>query len=204
VSEDPAQGDRRAQAEEAIATRLTRHMRATTSPLGPLTDPYLVGLPTSVLVLGAAISGAMGWLTAAHVPIVVALCALPVVASLGASIAIGDARGRVVGWMATLPFDIINVNGLLDGVGEALVVRFVGELPHRDELNTMLGAIHSDCFALLYEEEDNELGIKIGVSDSRRNPTAAHRRRYLRVQAIVEQVLLPLHEARGIAWVRIS
>ncbi len=179
-------------------------MRATTSPLGPLTDPYLVGIPTAVLVLGATILGAMGKVTSVLLPVVVAVCATPVVASILATIAIGDARGRVVAWMASLPFEIVNVNGLLDGVGEALVVRFVGDLPPRDELNAMLEAVDPDCFALLYEEEDNELGIKIGVSDSRRNPRAAHRRRYLRVQAIVERVLLPLHEARGIEWVRIS
>lgn len=204
MTPDPAAGDRHARAEEAIATRLTRHMRATTSPLGPLTDPYLVGIPTAVLVLGATILGAMGKVTSVLLPVVVAVCATPVVASIVATIAIGDARGRVVAWMASLPFEIVNVNGLLDGVGEALVVRFVGDLPPRDELNAMLEAVDPDCFALLYEEEDNELGIKIGVSDSRRNPRAAHRRRYLRVQAIVERVLLPLHEARGIEWVRIS
>lgn len=201
---DPEAGDRHARADEAIATKLTRHMRATTSPLGPLTDPYLVGLPTAVLVLGASILGAMGKVGSGLLPVVVTVCALPVVVSIGAGIAIRGARGHVVDWVASLPFDMVNVNGLLDGVGESLVVRFEGDMPSRDELNAMLGAIDPDCFALLYEEADNELGIKIGVSDSPHNPRAAHRRRYLRVQAIIERVLLPLHEARGIEWVRIS
>lgn len=179
-------------------------MRATTSPWGPLTDAYLVGVPTALLTLGAAIAGGLGWRPGEALPLVIAACASPLICSLVASVAIGDARSRVVAWLASVPFDVVNVNGLLDGVGDALIVRFAGVMPPRAELDALLRGVHPDVFALLYDEQDNEVGIKIGVLDNPRNPTVAHRRRYLRVQRIVADVLLPLHETKGIHSVRIA
>ena len=41
----------RQHAEEAVAPRFSRAMRASCSPLGPLTDPVIVGAATAVLVM---------------------------------------------------------------------------------------------------------------------------------------------------------
>ena len=55
-----------------------------------------------------------------------------------------------------------------------------------------------------YNEEARTVGIRIGVVDSKRNPAASNHRRYARVVALVEQVLVPLAERHPIASVRVK
>ena len=109
----------------------------------------------------------------------------------------------MVAWLAEQPFEIENVNALLNGVAQNVVVRFHDEPPERNALNELLEAIDPDCFALGYAEEEPEVEVRIGVLDSKWNPSGANHRRYARVQAIV-RTLASLHGEHPIRSLRIS
>lgn len=196
--------DRRTHAEESIAPRFTRAMRATTSRYGMYTDPPIVALATAATVTAAL---AIGVNSGGPVPVaaLVALAVLPIVISVGVGVALRSARAGVVGWLMGLPFPVENVNGLLHGVADRLRVRFRSTRPDRSELNAALEAVHEDCFVLEFEGDDDELEVelKIGVLDSKYNPCRSAYQRYRRVQRMVERVLVPLAEKHPIVdvWV---
>ncbi len=48
------------------------------------------------------------------------------------------------------------------------------------------------------------LEIRIGIVDSTRNPSVSNHRRFLRVQALVADVLIPLSERHPIVEVRVK
>jgi hypothetical protein len=113
----------RERAEQAIAARFSRLMNATTSPFGVLADPALAGVPSAILFV--AYLAAKSRDAAPELVRALGLLALvPLVLALLANLALLGARGRVVGWLAGLPFPLENVNGLLNGVGGELEVRF--------------------------------------------------------------------------------
>lgn len=190
-------------AEESVAARFTRLMNACTSPLGVLTDPPLVALSCGVFLvalLAALTAGASG----AVVQALAALMVLPIVVALASSLALRGARRRVVDWLARQPFPVDNMNAVLNGVGEGLEVSFAGTLPTTEELNRDLDQIHTDCFVTGTVEETRTVEIRIGVVDSKRNPSASNHRRYVRVLALVERVLVPLAARHPIACVRVK
>lgn len=194
----------RAAAEETVAARFPRIMKATTSPLGVLTDPPLVGLAVGVVVVVATLLFQLGLVDPARLAFMAALAALPIVVAIAVTVALAGARSRVIDWLAAQPFPIENVNALLNGVAQNLVVRFAAEPPDRDALNARLEAIDPDCFALGYDEAEHEVEVRIGVPESKLNPTGANHRRYRRVAVIVDQALVPLHAERPIVSVRVS
>lgn len=195
--------DRLTQASESVARRFSRLMNATTSPLGVLTDPPIVGVATAFGVLALAIGLARGVQPTVLLALEV-LAILPIVVAVGLSLALARARREVVAWLAELPFPIENLNSLLCGVGDELVVCFEGRLPELSELNAALDAVHPEAFASAIHEETREAVIKVGVIRSKHNPSASNYRRYERFRAIVSEVLVPLAGEREIRRVYVA
>jgi len=202
---EPSQQDTvAASADERVATRFTRLMKAATSPLGVLTDPPLVCVAVALVVVASVVLYNRRVIDAAALPVVYVLAAVPVVVAVTVNQILGSARGRVVAWLASLPFVVDNVNGLLNGVAQNLVIRFAGSPPSRDALNERFEAVHEDCFALEVDADDPEVEVRIGVLDSKLNPAGANYRRYRRVVTLVEQALVPLHDEHPIESVRVE
>jgi hypothetical protein len=195
--------DRARRADESVAQSFTRIMRAASSPLGVLTDPPLIGLVEGVLVVTAVSLFNIGVLTKANLWIVYLVLAIPVLVALGIDLSLRSARNGVVAWLASQPFPVENMNGLLNGVAQNLLVRFRGQPPPRTELNIELEKVHDDCFALEYDDNEPEVDVRIGVLESKINPASANHRRFVRVKTLVEQALVPLSEKHPIELVRI-
>jgi hypothetical protein len=96
------------------------------------------------------------------------------------------------------------MNAILNGLGESLEVTFEGERPSAAELNAALEQIHPDAFVTRHEPEEAFVDIRIGVVDSKRNPSASNHARYARLQRIVTEVLVPLSAKRAVASVRVK
>ena len=191
-------------AAERLATRFTRPMRAAISPYGVLTDPPVICALIAVVVVISVILYNLDVINEPQLPIVYAAIAAPVLLGVGVNIALGRAHPRLVRWLAELPFPVDNMNALLNGVGQSLVVRFEDAPPTREELNASLEQVHEDCFALELDESQREVEVAIGVPDSKMNPAGASHRRYRRVVQLVEQSLLPLAEQHPIESIRIN
>ena len=176
-------------------------MRAVTSPLGVLTDPPLVGLVESAVVIASVLVYRGGLVTSLSVIYVVV--GLPLAVALAANVAVMGARAKLVAWLSGLPFPVENVNALLNGVAQNLLLRFEGDPPSREELNERLEQVHPDCFALEFHPQEPEVEVRIGVLDSKLNPAGAHHRRFRRVQQLVEECLVPLHAEHPIEVVRV-
>jgi hypothetical protein len=190
-------------AEESVAPRFTRIMRAATSRYGVLTDPPLIAVVESVLTLSAIALYQMETITSDQLIFVWITLAAPLLLGTIVSITQFGARSEVVSWLASQPFPIENFNGLLNGVAVKLVIRFEDDLPERVALNDELEVVGHTCFALDYEPSEHEVEVNIGVADSKINPASANHRRYERVRELVERVLVPLAKKRGIVRVHI-
>jgi hypothetical protein len=205
----------RERAEQSISAGFTRVMNATTSRWGMFTDPSIIGLctaPVAVALLAAVrLEAAPALITGLEV-----LVALPVTVAVGLALALRSARAGVTAWLAGVPFPIENMNAVLNGLGDALEVTFRDQPPEVKALNVALDQVSSDCF-VSKSFEDGEpvvtgapappsaaLEIRIGVVDSTRNPSVSNHRRFLRVQALVTTVLIPLAERHPIVEVRVK
>ena len=128
-------------------------------------------------------------------------------------VSLAGARARVIDWLAGLPFPIENLNAVLNGLGEELEVTFVESYPKAAEINVSLDAVSADTFVTRSPDGINPapasagrpvIEVRIGVIDSKRNPTASNHQRYARVRALVDTVLVPLHAQHAVAEVRIK
>ncbi len=200
----------RSRAAESVAARFTRVMNAATSRWGTVTDPPILALATGVfliiLLASMRIDGAAGL-----VPIFGALTALPLVVGVVVWVALLGARARVIDWLAGLPFPVENFNTVLNGLGEGLEITFVASFPPSPELNAQLDAVSPDCFVtkapdalVSHATGASTLEVRIGVIDSTRNPSASNFRRYERVRALIDTVLVPLHGKHPVVEVRIK
>ncbi len=198
----------RERAEQSISARFTRVMNATTSRWGMFTDPSIIGLCTAPVAVGllAAIrlEAAPGLVTGLEI-----LAALPVTVAVLLALALTGARSQVVAWLASVPFPVENMNGVLNGLGEALEVTFRDGGPDVKALNAALDAVSPECFVSSTFDEAPAgspavVEVRIGVVDSTRNPSVSNHRRFLRVQALVAGVLVPLAEGHPIAEVRVK
>src|SRR5207245_7485746 len=124
-------------ADESVATRFSRLMKASTSPLGTLTDPPLVAVATAPLVVAWLAALELGAPMAGVLALGV-LATLPLALALVVTIALSGARQRVVAWLARLPFAMENMNAVLNGVGETLEIRFKETWPAKGELTDTL------------------------------------------------------------------
>lgn len=207
----------RQRAEESIALRFTRVMNATTSPAGVLSDPPVVAVVTAPLLL--ALLGALEADASQGVVWALgALFALPLVVAIGTSIALMGARARVIEWLAGLPFPVENMNAVLNGLGENLEITFAESCPKAAELNQEVDKVSPECFVTRAPDvtppadekgkaapaDERVIEIKIGVVDSKRSPASSNHKRYERVRALVEVVLVPLHARHKVAEVRIK
>jgi hypothetical protein len=204
----------RERAAENIASRFTRIMNATTSPAGVLSDPPIIALATAPLLITflAALRLEVSPLVA---QILGVLVALPTALGVLVSLALLGARARVIDWLGGVPFAIENLNAVLNGMGEGLEVTFVADCPTKAELDRELERVSPDAFVTrspdasgggegAQAELARQMEIRIGVVDSKRNPAASNHRRYVRVRALVDQVLVALHARFPIAEVRIK
>ncbi len=206
-----AESSARSRAAESVAARFTRTMNASTSTWGPLTDPPVLALATGVLFI-AFLASLRIVVTASLAPIFGVLAALPFVVGVVVSIGLRGARGRVIDWLAGLPFPVENLNAVLNGLGEGLEITFAESCPSAAEINVLLDAVSPDTFVTkaptLTEPaapaERPVLEVRIGVVDSTRNPTASNHQRYARVKALVDTVLVPLHAQHAVVEVRIK
>jgi hypothetical protein len=190
-------------ADASVARRFTRVMKASTSPLGVLTDPALVSMAT-----GAAVTALLFALSRQASDAVVlglqVLAALPLTLALAVFLGLSGARGRVVAWLARQPFPVENMNAVLNGVGDELVLCFDGALPEVALRNAELDKVHPDSFVVGSSDEDGSLVVRIGVVESKRNPAASNHRRYARFRALVDEALAPLASTHRIATVRVK
>jgi hypothetical protein len=191
-------------ASDRVAEHFTRAMRAATSPLGMLTDPPVVCAAEAVVVLASVVLYNLNVIDRAGLPIIYAAIAVPIAGAVGVNFSLRTAREGVVSWLAGLPFPVENMNGLLNGVAQHLVVRFSADTPTREALTDMLDEIHTDCFALDFHEVEPEVELVIGVPDSKLNPASAAYRRYQRVQQMIDRVLVPVSAEHPIDWVRVA
>jgi hypothetical protein len=193
-----------AAASERLAERFTRSMRASTSRWGVLTDPPVVCAGLSVVVLASVILFNLDVIHGGQLPFVYAAIAGPILLAMGINASLGGARRAVAGWLGELPFPVDNVNALLNGVGQHLVVRFGEAPPQRQLLTDLLDDVHVDCFALEFHDVEPEVELVIGVPDSKINPATASFHRYARVRRMIDDCLVPLSEQYAIEWVRIA
>jgi hypothetical protein len=197
--------DPRDHADQSISARFTRVMNATTSRFGVLTDPSLVGLVTApvliALLAAVRLDADPGVLTRLE-----ALALVPVCVSVAAALSLRGARARVVEWLATLPFPVENMNAVLNGLGEALEVTFRGPAPAAKDINDALDRVSPECFVSKTGDEGDPhvVELRIGVVDSKRNPSASNHRRLVRVQALVREVVAPLAAQNPVVEVRVK
>lgn len=192
-------------ASERVATRFSRQMKATTSPYGILTDPVLVCAATAaLLVVALAYRGLAGPDAGPLMLLLQVFVLVPLVIAVAVTVALGDARNRVVTWLAELPFPMENLNALLNGIGEQLEVRFERDVPDTRALNEQLESVHTDSFVTEVHEETHTIEIRIGVVENKRNPARSNHQRWVRCKALAEKVLAPLSSKHPIAEVRVK
>lgn len=196
----------RTRADESVSSRFTRVMNATASPYGVLTEPALIALFTGVfflIALGVAQSEASQTLIYAFA----ALAASPFTIGFLTTLALMSSRGRVVGWLASQPFPIENMNAVMNGLGELLEITFKQGGPTTPEFNNELDKVHPDCFVSKVNPEEGPaetIEIRIGIVDSKYIPSISNHKRYKRVQELVREVLIPLSERFPIVEIRVK
>lgn len=199
----------RQRAEQSVSTRFTRLMNATTSPLGVLTDPSMVGLATAPFFV-ALVAALRLEASPTTVLALQALSAAPLVVAVITALALMGARARVVAWLAGLPFPLENLNAVLNGLGESLEITFEGASPELPALNADLERVGPECFVSLSGPEGDApagpqwIEVRVGVMDSKRNPSGSNHARYQRVRALMAEVLVPLSAKHPIAEVRVK
>lgn len=187
-------------AGELVAESFSRLMNATTSPAGIAGDPPIAAAATAVFLLsylGARQAGAPPTVQL----VLLVLVGVPTAVAIVIALALLGARGRVIDWLAGLPFPVENMNSVLNGLGDGLEVTFKDTVPETPALNTQLDAVHTDSFVT--DTTEQVVVIRIGVVDSKRNPAASNHRRYRRVLDLIERVLVPLYENHPIESVRV-
>jgi len=192
------------EANECIAEKFTRVMNATPSRLGPFSDLMAAS------ILGGALV-AIGFFAirrsndAAALYAVLALAALPLVASLILSASLGGSRAKVVAWLCSVPFPVDNLNALLAGLGDTIEIVFApgADLPSRATLQPRLEAISEDVLLVKERPEERMLEVRLGVIDSKRLPLRTNHARWNRLIDVTEKVLVPLSQNTAIERVRI-
>jgi hypothetical protein len=191
----------KAAAGELVAERFSRTMNATTSPAGVAGDPPVAAVATAVFLIAYLAARR----TDAPPNVEHALLALifvPTVIAILVWLALMGARGRVVAWLAGLPFPLENMNAVLNGLGDGLEVTFKDSVPDTPAVNALLDSVHADCFVT--DAKDKIVILRIGVVDSKRNPAATNYKRYRRTHDLMDKVILPLHRDHPIETVRVQ
>jgi hypothetical protein len=196
----------RSRADESVAVRFTRVMNATPSPWGVWSDVTFGAIVSGIiLVIGLAVVGGRDR-SSSLLAAALAFACVPPIVSIVVSVGLRGSRRRVVAWLASLPFEVVNMNALLAGLGDTIEVIFRGgstPLPARTELQPKLEAVSEDVLMIRERAEERLIEIKLGVVDSKRNPLRTNHERYRRLQAVTERVLVPLHGRLAIERVQV-
>lgn len=205
----------RERAAESVAARFTRIMNASTSPFGVLSDPPIIAVCTAPLLI-AFLAAMRLEASPSVIQALGFLAALPTALGVAVSLVLLGARARVIGWLGGLPFPVENLNAVLNGLGEGLEVTFVAACPTTAEVNRELDKVGPEAFVTrapdapgsggqaAAPELPNLIEVRIGIVDSKRNPAGSNHRRYLRVRALIDEALVPIHGRFPIAEVRIK
>jgi hypothetical protein len=132
--------------------------------------------------------------------VALAVAAVPFVVSGLLSFSLRGSRKTVVGWLASLPFPIDNMNALLAGLGDTIEVFFDrgADLPARADLQPKLDAISDELLYVKEREDERSVEIRLGVIDSKRMPLLTNHRRWRRLVEVVEVALVPLSKTAPI------
>jgi hypothetical protein len=203
-------------AEQSVSTRFTRVMNATTSRWGMFTDPSIIGFCTAPLAVGL-LAAVRADASPSVITVLEVLASVPLAVALTLWMALLGSRAKVVAWLASVPFPVENMNGVLNGLGEVLEVTFRDHAPGVPEMNAALDRVSAECFVSRGAEEDAAkaptgdfdgpppaIEVRIGIVDSPRNPSVSNHRRFERVRALVADVLIPLAERYPIVEVRVK
>lgn len=183
-----------------IADRFSPAMNAATSRYGVWCDVSVVFV--LVAVLGVLLAGLYTAFPSLPVVIAVVTLAIPVAISAYWHVALRNARGRVLDWVTTIPFEMQNLNGLLCGAGEEFEICFKEALPSRETVMVKLSSASTDSFVLEIDEESRVVRGRLGVLTRKFNPYGEAYHRFSRLQVVCEKALVPLHREYPIACVR--
>jgi len=192
------------EASECVAEKFTRVMNATPSPLGPFSD-----FTAASVLAGAIVAGGFFGIRRSNDPsllyVVLALAAVPLVASAFLSLSLRGSRAKVVEWLCALPFPVDNLNAILAGLGDTVEIVFAADahLPTRVTLQPRLEAVSEDVLLLKERSDERTLEIRLGVIDSKRLPLRSNHRRWQRLLDLMEKVIVPLAQSNAIERVRI-
>lgn len=192
------------EASECVADKFTRVMNATPAPLGSLSDFMAASILSGFTVVAGFFLIRRSTDTSALYT-VLALAAVPLVASALVSLSLRNSRDKVVAWLCKVPFPVDNLNALLAGLGDTLELVFQpgAELPTRATLQPRLDAVSEDVLLVKERPEERTLEIRIGVIDSKRLPLRTNHQRWKRFVELMDKIILPLDEKSRIERVRI-
>jgi hypothetical protein len=193
-------------AEASVSERFTRVMNATTSRWGVLTDPSMIGVAVAPLAV-AALAAARLDASPGAVMALEALMVVPLAIGLVAVTSLRSARSKLVSWLASKPFAIENMNAVLNGLGEVVEVTFVASVPDTKALNLKLDAVSPECFVSKSPHDGGDpmaIEIRIGIVDSKRNPSGSNHDRFVRIRRLVDEILVPLDREHAIREVRVK
>lgn len=195
----------RERASESVATRFTRVMNATTSPRGWLGDLPLASMVSAIPLVMIVRQAAGGDLASSTTVVLLAIALIPIAIAIGVGLSLRNGRDEVIGWLASLPFPVENMNSLLAGISDVIVVQLAPgvAVPEREELQRLVDPISDDTLATLVEPEERQATFQIGVVDHKQLPLRSNHQRYVRLQRIVAEVLIPLHRRLPIEQVRV-
>jgi hypothetical protein len=224
----------RSRAAESVAASFTRIMNASTSRWGMITDPPVLALATGVflilllaslrieaaeglvpifgaltalpLVLGVVVSLS---LLGARSRVIEWLAGLPFPVENLNAVLNGLGEGLEITFAASCP-PSAELNVLLEAVSpDAFVTKAPAMMGPQAAPNP--GAPSGSPATNVLPEgapaasvEPPIIEVRIGVVDSTRNPSASNFQRYERVRALIDTVLVPLHEKRPVVEVRIK
>jgi hypothetical protein len=187
------------EASESVAEKFTRVMNATPAAAGAWSDLTAA----SVLSAGLLVVGFFAIRRSTDpgsVYAALAIAAVPLVVSGLVSTTLGGSRAKVVGWLATLPFAVDNLNALLAGLGDTIEVEFEpgAALPARTSLQPKLDEVSEEVLLVKERPDLYLVEIRLGVIDSKRLPLLTSHRRWTRLVDVVEKVLVPLSKTSTI------
>jgi len=193
-----------AEASECVAEKFTRVMKATPSPLGPMTDVMGASI-LSALIVAVGFFAIRGSSNAVLLYVVFAIAAVPLLASALLSLPLRGSRDKVVAWLSSVPFPVDNLNALLAGLGDTVEVIFApgAELPTRATLQPRLETVSEDVLLVKERPEERTLEIRLGIIDSKRMPLRTNHQRWNRFVEVTEKIIVPLDKQSAVERVRI-
>ena len=194
-------GSQELQRANEMLPPFTWSMNAATSRFGALCDLVFVFAAEGVAALLLAL--AMRFELRALVWLMVGVSAAPLAGWLITSLVLRNARAQVVGWLASLPFPIENLNSILLGMGETFELYFESAMPTRDEVMGHLARVSDDVFVLECLDDQRMMLARFGVIGSKHNLQRQAYGRYARLREIVGGSLLALHRDYPMSRLRI-